>query len=206
VTYTFVAQGLAMPVGIFGNDLEQAERIRTGEVAMDLIRPYDYQGWWAAVAGGKALFYGWARGIPPFVAGSLVLDTRLPDRWWIWPAFLASAALAVGACFALRFLVQLLAFWLTDVRGPNQIVAIAGGFLAGILVPLALLPSWLLPVARALPFASMLDAPIEVFLGRRAGAALAGTLALQAAWIVVLVTAGRWVLRRAVVRLEVAGG
>lgn len=206
VTYTFVAQGIAMAVGVFGQDLELAERIRTGEVAMDLARPYDYQAWWAAVAYGKAAFYAWARGIPPFVVGALVLETRLPDRWWIWPAFAASVVLAIGVSFALRFLVQLLAFWFTDVRGPNQVVNIAGGFLAGILVPVALFPPGLRTVARALPWASTLDAPISVFLGLRSGSSLVGTLVLQVVWLVVLVRCGRAVLAAAVRRLEVAGG
>lgn len=206
VTYTFVAQGIANPVGIFGNDLEQSLRIRTGEVAIDLSRPYDYQGWWASVAYGKAAFYGWARAIPPFVAGSLVLDTRLPDRWWIWPAFLGSLLLAIGVAFTVRFIVQLSAFWFTDARGPNQVVWIAGGFLAGVFVPLALFPSWAEPVARALPFASMIDVPIEVFLGRREGSALARAFAVQLVWLAVLVLAGRAVLARAMRRVEVLGG
>ena len=53
VTYVFVTQGLLMVVGIFGN-FEMAERIRTGDVAVDLCRPYDFQGWWLAVHYGKA--------------------------------------------------------------------------------------------------------------------------------------------------------
>jgi ABC-2 type transport system permease protein len=61
-------------------------------------------------------------------------------------------------------------------------------------------------VARALPFASMIDVPIEVFLGRRAGSALAGAFAVQLAWLVVLVLAGRAVLTRAMRRVEILGG
>src|SRR5688572_25956183 len=73
VTFTFVVQGLLMPIGVFGTT-DMAERIRTGEVAVDLSRPYDFQLWWAAVAYGKAAFYVVARGVPPFVIGALVFD------------------------------------------------------------------------------------------------------------------------------------
>jgi len=59
---------------------------------------------------------------------------------------------------------------------------------------------------RALPFASMLGLPIEVLLGAHTGADLAGVLALQASWLVVLVSAGRLVLARAERRLVIAGG
>lgn len=206
VTYTFAAQGLAMPVGVFGNDLEQSERILTGEVAMDLCRPYDYQGWWAAVALGKASFYAWARGVPPFLAGALVLSVRLPSRWWIWPAFLLSATLAVGLAFATRFLVQLSAFWIIDVRGPNQVVWITGGFLSGMFVPVVLFPHWIQPTVRALPFASMINTPVEIFLGRHRGGALLAAYGLQVAWLIVSVLAGRWVLARATRKLVILGG
>lgn len=206
LTFTFVAQGLAMPIGVFGTDHEQAQRIQTGEVAMDLCRPYDYQGWWAAVAYGKASFHLWARGIPPIVVGALAFDLRLPSDPTRWLAFGISVALGIGVAFSVRFLVQLLAFWIVDVRGPSQVVWITGGFLAGMWAPLVLFPDWIEPVVRALPFASMLGLPIEVLLGAHTGADLAGVLALQASWLVVLVSAGRLVLARAERRLVIAGG
>jgi ABC-2 type transport system permease protein len=208
VTFTFVAQGLAMPVGVFGTDSEQAQRILTGEVAMDLCRPYDYQGWWAAVAYGKAAFYLWARGIPPFAIAALAFDLRVPgpQQLWIWPAFGLTVVLAIGIAFAFGFLAQLSAFWIVDVRGPNQLAWITGGFLSGMWAPLVLFPDGIEPVVRALPFASMIGLPIEVFLGQHTGAALAGVIALQVTWLVVLVGAGRAVLARATRKLVVAGG
>jgi ABC-2 type transport system permease protein len=205
VTYTFVTQGLLLTVGIFGNT-EQAARIRTGEVAMDLCRPYDYQGWWGAVHYGRAVFYVWARGVPPFLLGALVLEVRLPAELWIWPAFVASVALAVGVAFAFGFVLQLSAFWIIDVRGPNQLGWIAAQFLGGTFVPLVLFPDWLEPLVRALPFASMMALPVEVFLGKHQGADLAALYALQAFWLVTLAALGRLVLARAVRKLVVFGG
>jgi ABC-2 type transport system permease protein len=205
VTYTFVTQGLLLTVGIFGN-IEQASRILTGEVAMDLCRPYDYQAWWAAVHYGRAVFYVWARGIPPFVLGALVLEVRLPDELWIWPAFLLSVALAVGVAFAWGFLLQLSAFWIIDVRGPNQLGWISAQFLGGTFVPLVLFPDWIEPVVRALPFASMMGLPVEVFLGKHVGVELLGVYALQVFWLAALCLVGRAVLARAVRKLVVLGG
>lgn len=206
VTYTFVAQGLAMPVGIFGQDLEQSQRILTGEVAMDLCRPYDYQGWWASVALGKASFYAWARGVPPFVIGALVLQMRLPGEWWMWPAFLLAVVLGVGIAFAVRFLLQLSAFWIIDVRGPNQVVWITAGFLSGMFVPVVLFPDWIEPAVRALPFASMINTPVEMFLGQHRGVDLVAAYARQVGWLITLLAAGRLVLARAVRKLVVLGG
>ena len=206
VTFTFVTQGLLMVVGIFGTEREMAERIQTGEVAMDLSRPYDYQGWWAAAAYGKAFFYTWARGLPPFLIGALVLPVRLPGQVWIWPAFVVGVVLAVGVAFAWGFLLQLSAFWILDVRGPNQIGWLTAQFFAGTFVPLVLFPDWLERVARALPFASMIELPVEIFLGKHQGADLALVYVNQLVWLTVLAGAGRLLLARAVRRVVVQGG
>jgi len=206
VTFTFVVQGMLMVVGMFGGDQEQAERIHTGEVAVDLSRPYDYQAWWAAVAYGKAAFYAWARGIPPFVVGALVFDMRLPAEPWIWPAFVASVALAVGVGFCWAFLLQTGAFWLVDVRGLNQLGWITAIFLSGTTVPLVLFPAAIEPLVRALPFASMIQLPVEVFLGKHHGTDLAVLYLTQAAWLVALAGAGRLLLARAERKVVVHGG
>lgn len=206
VTFAFVTQGLLMVVGIFGSDTELANRIRTGEVALDLCRPYDYQAWWAAVAYGKASFYAWARGVFPLLVGAVVFTLRLPSEPSVWPAFALSVVLAVGVAFGWSFLLQLTAFWILDVRGPNQIGWFTAQFLAGMVVPLVLFPDGIERWVRALPFAGMLQLPVEVFLGKHAGLDLALVYAHQLVWLVVLLAAGRLVLARAVRRVVVHGG
>jgi ABC-2 type transport system permease protein len=205
VTFTFVTQGMLMVVGIFG-DSEQSERIRTGEVAVDLARPYDYQGWWAAVAYGKAAFYMVFRGIPPFVIGALALHVRVPAQPATWLAFVCSVAAAVAVAFAYGFVVELSAFWLIEIRGLRQAAWLTAQFMSGVFVPLVLFPDWIEPFARALPFAGMVNLPVEVFLGKHQGSALIAVYAHQAAWATALIVAGRLLLRRAVRKVEVQGG
>ncbi len=204
VTFTFVAQGMLMVLGMF-NDTEIADRITTGDVAVDLQRPYDHQAWWAGVSYGKAAYYAVFRGIPPFLAGALVFDLRLPSVGGA-AAFVASVVLAVGVAFGWRYLLQLSAFWLLDVRGANQLGWLAAQFLSGSFVPIVFFPAWLEVTARALPFASMLQLPIEIWLGRHRGWELVGVFAVQAAWAIALVLAGRLVMARAVRRVVVQGG
>lgn len=204
VTFTFVAQGLLMAVGIFG-DTEMADRITTGDVIVDLQRPYDHQGWWAGVSYGKAAYYLIFRGAPPFIAGALVFHLRLPSPAHA-VAFLVSTVLAVGVAFGWRYLLQLTAFWLLDVRGANQLGWLTAQFLAGFFVPLVFFPGWLETIARALPFAAMLQLPIEIWLGKHVGGDLLAVFALQLAWLAVLVLTGRWVLSVAMRRVVVQGG
>ena len=169
LTFTFVAQGLLMPLGLFGAT-EIADRISTGDVIVDLQRPYDHQAWWAAVEYGKAGFYLLFRGIPPFVAGALVFDLRLPDpaaRPRL-PGERRPGASAVA--FGWRYLLQLSAFWLLDVRGPNQLGWLAAQFLSRRLHPDRVLPGLARDACAALlPFASMLQVPVEIWLGQPRG-------------------------------------
>ena len=204
VTFTFVAQALLMALGMF-SDTEIADRITTGDVVVDLQRPYDHQAWWAGVSYGKAAYYLVFRGIPPFVAGALVFHLRLPAPGHA-AAFLASVTLAVGVAFGWRYLLQLTAFWLLDVRGANQLGWLTAQFLAGFFIPLVFFPGWLEATARALPFAAMLQVPVEVWLGKHTGSGLVSVLALQAVWLAALVLAGRWVMAAAMRRVVVQGG
>jgi len=205
VTFTFVTQGLLMVVGIFG-DSEQSERIHTGEVAMDLARPFDYQAWWAAVAYGRAAFYILARGVPPFLLAALVLPVRVPRDPATWLLFAASVTVAVGLSFAYGFIVELSAFWFIEIRGLRQFAWLSAQFLSGVFLPLVLFPDWMHRAMRMLPFAGMIQLPIEIFLGKHHGADLAAVFVRQLGWVAVLVVAGRLMLRRAVRKLEVQGG
>ena len=204
VTFTFVAQGLLMVVGVFGN-ANVAERIMSGDVVIDLQRPYDQQAWWAAVSYGNAAYYAIFRGIPPFVAGAIVFDLRMPSVVH-FAGFVLSVFLAIAVCFAWVYILQLCAFWLIDYRGPNQIGIFVAQFFAGVFIPIVFFPSWLESTARALPFPAMVQLPIEIWLGRHAGAAMLGVFAQQVLWGCALIVAGRFIMGRAVRRVVVQGG
>jgi ABC-2 type transport system permease protein len=206
VTFTFVVEGLAIVANPFG-EFGLAERIRTGDVVVDLYRPVDVQRYWFAQEVGRAGFQLLWRGIPPFLIGALAFEMTLPDDAGTWAAFAVSAALACVVAFAVNFLVQLVGFWIVDARGAEQLCVAVTMFFSGFIVPLTLFPEWLGSVARVLPFAAILQLPGEIFLGRHAeGGDLLGTLALQAGWAAALLALGRVVLARATYRVVVQGG
>ena len=103
--------------GLFSTT-EIADRIKTGDVIVDLQRPFDHQAWWAAVEYGKAGFYLLFRGIPRSSPARSSSTCSLPSAP-TFLAFLVAVGLAIGISFAWRYLLQLTAFWLLDVRGPQ---------------------------------------------------------------------------------------
>jgi len=205
VTFTFVTQGLMMPMGAFGRR-EIADRIRTGDVVADLYRPLDFQGYWLAHDAGRGAFLLLARGIPPVVLGALVFHLRLPDRPTTWLAFAVAVAIGMLVSFSIQFIVSLAGFWLIDDRGPNQLATSVQFFLSGMLLPLVLYPHWLATIARNSPFACMVELPVEVMLGKYPGARVLPVFALGLTWAAVLFAAGRLVLAAATRKVVVQGG
>jgi ABC-2 type transport system permease protein len=205
VTYAWLGQALIMTVYAFGWQ-ELALRIRDGSIATDLARPLDPQRYWLDFDLGRAPYHLVYRGLPPFVVGALVFDLRYPGSALVWLAFAVSMALGVVVSFAFRFLYNLAAFWLLDYRGIVTISLVVSLFFSGLILPVTFFPDWLETIARALPFAAIVQVPIDVYLGKHHGAGLAGALLLQAAWAVALLALGRLVLAQGTRRLVIQGG
>jgi ABC-2 type transport system permease protein len=203
VTFSFLSQALIEPVRIFGGGLDLTERIRTGDVSIDLHRPADLQGWWLADDMGRAGFALISRGTIPLLGGSLFFSLRWPSPA-TWAAFAGAVLLALLVSFGLRYLVSLAVFWLHDERGIDGISTVTSMFFSGLIVPLVVFPGRLGTVAHLLPWAALIQLPADVFLGKRTD--LLGVYAFQAGWAVVLIAAGRLLTMTARRRLVVNGG
>lgn len=204
-TYTWVAQGMIAVVMIFGWT-ELADRVRTGDVAIDLARPIDLQLAWLAADLGRA---GWAllsRGILPLAFGAFVYGVYVPSDPTAILLFPVSITVAVVISFGCRFMVNLCAFWLVEVRGIVMLYVLVSGLLGGHLVPVQLFPHWLRDLAYGTPFPSMVQSPIDLVTGQATGTEALGLVGMQVAWAAGLLLAGRLVLARATAKLVVQGG
>src|SRR3954464_2970597 len=160
LTYVWLVQALIMTVYSFGWT-ELALRIRDGSIATDLSRPLDPQRYWLAFDLGRAPYHFVFRGILPFVVGALVFRLHSPTPLH-FVAFFASLALAVVVSFGFRFLYNSAAFWLTDIRGVVTVALSVSLFFSGMVLPLTFFPDWLRAIALALPFAAIVQVPIDV--------------------------------------------
>lgn len=207
LTYVWLGQGLLSVVASFGPSWsELAQRVRSGEIAVDLYRPLDLQAAGLAQDFGRAAYQLLFRALPPFLLGALVFDLTAPTDPLRWLAFALSLVLAVVVSFAIRFIFNLLAFWLLDYRGPYVIAIAVNVVLSGLAVPLVFFPGELADVLRTLPFAATLQTPIDVYLGEELGGSTLGALALQVVWAALLLGFGRVVLGAATRKLVVQGG
>ncbi|AXG78052.1 ABC transporter permease [Streptomyces paludis] len=208
MTYVWLGQALLAACALMGGGFEDEliERIRTGDIAVDLYRPADLQLWWLAGDLGRAAFQLLGRGVVPMAIGAFAFELALPGDPLMWLAFLGALLLGLVVSFAIRFLIALSAFWLMDGAGAAQLGMLAAMFFSGMLLPLNVFPGALGEVARALPWSSMLQIPADVLLGKHTGWDLAGVYAFQAGWAVALLGAGRVLQSVATRRVVVQGG
>lgn len=209
VTYSFFSQALIVPIAIFGGggpDMGLAERIKTGDVAIDLYRPVDFQLYWLSQDLGRAAFGFLSRGVASFAAGFLAFSLVVPSTPGQVAASVLVLVLAVVVSFTWRFIIALTTFWLLDDRGVQTLAGITAMFFSGFLIPTTFFPGWLQGVAAALPLRAMVQLPVEVFLGLHDARGVAGVVAVQVTWIVVLGVAGRALAGLALRKVVVQGG
>jgi ABC-2 type transport system permease protein len=201
-TYVWIGQGLLGFILLWGTN-ELAERVRSGDVVVDLYRPWNLQGALLAEDVGRGGYAFLTRLVPPMVFGMLLFPFQFPENAVQWPLFLVSALIALVICFGCRFLIDISSFWLIDNRGLYGFWNVSSGLLCGLTVPIAFFPEWARDVLWMTPFPSLLQAPIDVFLGHGDPVEL---LLLQVFWAVLLLAAGHFTLRRAVRKVVLQGG
>jgi ABC-2 type transport system permease protein len=205
-TFVWVGQGL-IGVVLLWAPTELADRIRSGDVIADLLRPVDLV--WRELAGdlGRAGFAVLTRFAAPIVVGALAFGLRAPERAATYALFAVSVLLATVICFGCRYLVNAAAYWLLDARGPQVAWTLLSGVLGGLYFPL-----WFLPRPAALsivlttPFPSVIQLPLDILVERGSALEQSGMLAVQVGWALAMLAICRAVQRRAERKLVVQGG
>lgn len=204
-SYVWWSQALIGAVNLHGGS-DLAQRIKQGDVVVDLIRPVNLSAAMILREVGGGVFTLLPRGLPMLVLGALTIGIATPASPVAWVLTPLSVLLAISVSVAAVYALTCSGFWLVETRGLQILYMVVAGFLAGLFVPLALLPHWLQVVAHSTPFPAMLMSAVSI------GGGLAGTqealrlVAVQLAWLLGLVALGAWLTRAGLRRLEVQGG
>ncbi|GAA5065606.1 ABC transporter permease [Nocardia callitridis] len=204
--YVWLSQGMLGATQFMGSQIELVERVRNGDVAIDFLRPYDIQFGYLAADLGRAACTVLPRGAPSVLVGALTTGLVMPTTPGPYLLGAVSVVVAVAISFLCLFAVALLGFWVVETRGLQVLYQIVGTFLAGLLVPVHMFPTWLRAIASATPFPSILQAPIDVLSGRVVGMEAASVVGVQVLWLLVIALLGRVMLAAGRRKLEVQGG
>jgi ABC-2 type transport system permease protein len=182
------------------------QRIRTGMIATDLLKPIDFQVAQLSQALSDALFNVLLCGPIWFVGLVTLRGEILPASTGSLLASLLSIVLAFVIMFSISFVFVQAAFFTNSGYGIFAARSALQQTFSGLSAPLALFPWWMRATSEWLPFRHTIHTPIAIYLGWVSGGEVARLLALQLGWAVLLFLLGRVILAAAFRRLEIQGG
>lgn len=178
--------------------------VRAGDVAYQLIRPYDYVGYrLATYAGERLLRLACAIGSGAGLAWLLTGETPVSAAGMAGGAVVAALGILIDFCGAMT--IGLCAFWLEETQPLTLLYDRAIMLLGGMLLPIELFPEPVATVLGWLPFQLLLYAPARAAVSGDL-APLPGALAGGAVTLVVVYGVVRLVEARALRRLHANGG
>ena len=204
---TYVAVGWAIRSFYFNEiDRELGTQVQEGKLAMNLIRPVDFQTVMVADAAGQSAFRAVLFTVPISVVLALVFPLKPPASPLAAVLFLFSAVTSFFLVAAINFLVGLLAIRSKSILGILRAKYLLLELLSGLLIPTTLFPEPLRSILLASPFPHINFTPAALYLGKAQGLDAARLLALQVGWTVGLSAAGQWAWRASRRRITIQGG
>ena len=187
-------------------DRDTALLIRNGNVAYEMVRPVDLYWLWYARAVAWKSAAPLMRCLPILVFAAVFFRLRPPVSVGAAVAFCAALGLSLLLSAAIVTITNISRSWTISGEGVARLNMALVGVLSGIMVPLPFFPDWFQPVVKALPYRGVIDIPFRLYLGHIPLSAAPVHLAQQAAWTVVLVVLGRWLMARGRGKIVVQGG
>jgi ABC-2 type transport system permease protein len=204
---TYVAVGWAIRSFYFNDiDRDLAAQVQEGRLAMNLIRPVDFQTVMVADAAGQSAFRALMFTLPISVVLALLFPLRAPASALAGAMFLVSALLAFVLVAAINFLVGLIAIRTKSILGILRAKYFVLELLSGLLIPTTLFPEPLRSALMLSPFPHINYTPAALYLGKAQGAESWRLLSMQAAWAVALVLLGRAMWNSSRRRVTIQGG
>jgi len=207
VRYFATVQALLMVIGVLSAQpaIEFAERIRSGDVAVDLVRPVRLWARYLAESYGSAVYFAVTRASVLYVTAVLLyhVPPLLTAEMLLIPL---SIALGIWITAVLMYAASATAFWTEQAHGPVSALVLALSFFGGMVVPLDFYPSAVRLVADVLPFRGAIYTPVALATGVLSGGALLFGLLHQVIWVVLLSAAASRIERRGTAQLAIHGG
>lgn len=189
-----------------GMEFRIGQRIRTGLIATDLLKPIDFQMAQAIQSISDGLFNG-TLSFVVFSLGFFLFGTQmLPSSPSAFLLFLVSFVLGFTVIYGIGFVFVQGAFYTYSGYGifaaRNALQFTFSGFSA----PLDYYPPLLRTITDYLPFRHTIYTPVAIYMGWVTGPAAYLLLLQQLGWTVGLFIVGKFLMGKALKQLEVQGG
>lgn len=204
LTYMVIAMLLQGYVSGIGNEL--AERIRSGDIAIELLRPYDFIFKLISLDIGSKITVFFRETLPIIVIAFIFMDLNFPMNLEALVLFLVSSFIGIWIGTFFDFLIGVLAFWTINIWGIRVLKEGVITFFSGALVPIVLFPDWLKALSEYLPFQSMVYIPVSIYTGMISGIEVYTAIGIQFLWLAGLYVLVRFIWSQALKTITIFGG
>jgi len=205
VSYIWLSQATSGLLS-FNADSDLAEKVRSGGIAGELLRPVGLFGNWYARSVALRTAPTLLRAVP-LLLGAAVLGGLTPPpniaQAGLWAISLAAAVLLSAA---LTTILSMTLLWNLAGEGLRWLFLPFLWLFCGLSMPLPLFPDRMQWLIHALPFRGMMDVPCRIWTGDIPPAAAGLEIGVQLLWTGAIALLGVAVAARGARRLELQGG
>jgi ABC-2 type transport system permease protein len=204
---TYVAISWMARAFYFNNiDREIAVEIREGQVATELIRPYNYLGMKTMQGLGEGIFRLLFLSLPGVVITALLLPLHFSADIHTWMYFGLSIMLSFIINSELNLLAGVIAFFTLNNEGLLRAKRFIIDLFSGLILPISFYPDWAQEIMKYFPFQAISYIPSMIFTESFQGQAVVNGLLFQVIWSVVLLFPIYMLWKAAKKRLVIQGG
>lgn len=209
VAYIWLQQAFIAFIMLWFRDQELFDLITTGNVAYELCRPSGLYSFWYAKVLAQRLSAGLLRCGPILLLAGLMPGSyrlTMPLDAATFVLFVVTLLLGLLLVAAITMLIHISVFYTMSPVGSLLVFQIAGEFMAGMIIPVPLMPEWLQRIVHLFPFRWTADFPFRVFSGHIGHEEALVGIVMQMLWLAVLIFVGKALMQKALRRVVVQGG
>ncbi len=209
IDYIWLQQAFLVFIMLWYRDAEIFNLITDGNIAYELCRPCSLYGFWYSKLTAQRLSGALLRCFPILVIAFLLPEPyglSMPPNPAAAVLFGVTVMLGLMVLVSISMLIYISVFATMSPTGSLLIFGVLGEFLAGMLIPLPLMPEWLYKIAYVLPFRLASDLPFRTYSGNIGTREAIFGVILQVMWLSVLVLLGRVFMNKMLRKVVVQGG
>ncbi len=204
ITYMLVSTFIST---IINSDviLELNDKIKSGQIALDIVKPIDYKKLLFVNTVSKNLYNVIYLLLPTMIISIAIFGINIPSLGNGF-VFIISVILATLINYMMCFCLGILGFWFSQLWIMNRLVYDLLALFSGKVIPLWFFPVMLLKVADCLPFKMIYTVPIFIYLEKYNNQEIVLMLFVQLIWLVILFVVSRLLWGRGMKKIVVQGG
>jgi ABC-2 type transport system permease protein len=209
ITYIWLQQAFLSFIALWFRDNELFQLITSGNIAYELCRPSGIYGLWFSKLLAQRLASALLRCFPILIVAFFLpkpYRLPLPSDFTTLLLFMLTLLLGLFILVSISMLIYISTFVTLSAAGSLLMFGVLGEFLAGMVIPIPLMPLWLQDIVNLLPFRLSADFPFRVYSGHISKQEALSTIPLQLVWLAALIGIGKLTMGKALRKVIVQGG